>query len=149
LALEEVVLSWRAGGVSHTLTVDADGVPRLLSGGAAEEPRAAAPSRRRKRTGEEPAPDAEEAPPAAPVDPARARRGKPWTTDEEAYIRAGFEAAEPPAALGRRIGRSAGAVTARLVVLGLLSAEEAGLRYPVVARGGAADASVSEASPAS
>jgi hypothetical protein len=59
------------------------------------------------------------------------RRGSAWSEEEEEAIRASFAAGDSVPDLAERLGRSAGAVRARLVRLGLLSEEEAGLRYPV------------------
>ncbi len=117
MVIEHIELQWRCGARLHRLVVDAEGTPTLTtSEGTAALPSDTALSRVATS-------------PPAPSGPAR--RGKAWTEEEEGILREGFEAAEPPAELARRVGRTKGAVTARLVRLGLISEEEAGLRYPV------------------
>jgi hypothetical protein len=78
-------------------------------------------------------------PPAGTVSPrpGPARRGRPWSEEEEGALRDGFGRGESPEALAKGTGRTAGAVRARLVKLGLLDAAEAGLRYPLTGRAGA------------
>ena len=100
----ELTISWRSDAGLHTLRFDANGVhtePTIHSAG-----------------------------PAAPADARRgpARRGKVWSADEEATLPAGFAAGRRATELAAAVGRSAGAVNARLVAMGLLDAEAAGLR---------------------
>lgn len=102
-------LRWSANGQSWRLTVDPSGTPVLTDSAGVEIP----PS------------------PPAPARPGPARRGQAWTEEDEAVVRDGFAANESAAVLGERLGRSRGAVLARMVRLGLVPPEEAGLRYPV------------------
>ena len=114
MAIDELEIRWRYGSASYTLTIDADGAPHLAL--------SARPDGR-----SDPAPlAARPAPRGGPE-----RRGKPWTDEEEAEIRASHEAGESAGAIAKALGRSHGAVQARLVKLGLISAEDAGLRFPV------------------
>jgi hypothetical protein len=110
MSVSEFEVHWRVGARHFSLTVDAEGVPHL-------DP-----------------PLSDDAAPGLPAPAARpgpARRGRAWTEDEEARLRVGFTAGEEPKALASELGRTPGAVRARLVVLGLLDEAEAGLRYPV------------------
>lgn len=95
---------WCATGQSHVLRVDAQGTPTLESDTA----------------------------PAAPPRPSVGRRGVRWSDHDEAVLLEGFDAGVPLATLATDLGRSRGSVAARLVKLGRLSEEEAGLRFPVV-----------------
>ena len=74
---------------------------------------------------------------ANPPRPGPTNRGKPWTADEEARAHAAWAAGDDAADIGRALGRSRGAVMARLVRLGLVDEAEAGLRYPAQGAGGA------------
>ena len=65
-----------------------------------------------------------------PVVSGPARRGQPWTTDEEIRVASAFRAGDGVSEIARATGRSRGAVAARLVALGLLDEAEAHLRYP-------------------
>lgn len=69
-----------------------------------------------------------EAPRAARPGPAN--RGKPWAPDDDERVSTGFQAGIEPAAIAREVGRTRGAVVARLVRLGLMEEAAAGLRYP-------------------
>ena len=61
-----------------------------------------------------------------------ARAGQPWTVEEEARLAAAHAAGKSVKECARVVQRSAAAVTARLVKLGLVDEAEAkGLRYPV------------------
>ena len=53
------------------------------------------------------------------------RSGKPWTEDEEASVRRRYAQAESVDHIARRVGRSRGAVVARLVRVGAVTAEQA------------------------
>lgn len=123
MIIEELEITWRSGARTHRLVLDVDGIPTL--DGVSDT----RPARREP----EPRPERSDARPGAE------RRGKVWTEDEETRLREGFAAGEDPAALGRAIGRTRGAVAARLVRLGLLTEEAAGLRYPVQRPDTAAD----------
>ncbi|MFN7143470.1 MAG: hypothetical protein ACK4YP_06835 [Myxococcota bacterium] len=116
MIIEELEITWRSGARTHRLVLDVDGIPTL--DGVSADTRRLAPREARL----EPPPEAH---------PGTERRGKAWTEEEETRLREGFAAGEDPAALGRAIGRTRGAVAARLVRLGLLTEEAAGLRYPV------------------
>lgn len=59
-----------------------------------------------------------------------ARRGKVWDDAEEAYVREAWARGEDAATIGAHLERSRGAVTARLVKLGLVEEAEANLRFP-------------------
>ena len=50
--------------------------------------------------------------------------GSPWTSEEEQRLSAGFHAGVSPAEIGREHGRTAGAITSRLVKLGLITKNE-------------------------
>lgn len=109
------LLQFNVGGRVYSVEVDRDGFPRLVDEAEeyreleALERRIAAPRRR----------------------PNPARRGKPWTSVEEAVLRDGFAAGDEIPVLAKQVDRSTGAVRARLVKLGLLDEAAAGLRYPV------------------
>lgn len=75
--------------------------------------------------------------PAASRRPGPANRGKPWTAEEEERAHAAWSAGDDAADIARALGRSRGAVMARLVRLGLVDEAEAGLRYPTQGAGGA------------
>lgn len=119
----ELSIRWRSPAGTHHLVVGEDGVPHLTEAAptsdlwsaawdpAALEPPPRPPARVRPRA-------------SAP------KRGKPWSEEEEAILRDGFAADEPHAAIAERIGRTPGAVLARLVKLGLVEAASAGLRFP-------------------
>ncbi|MSQ01384.1 MAG: hypothetical protein EXR71_05750 [Myxococcales bacterium] len=62
------------------------------------------------------------------------RHGKAWTAEEEDRVRSFWEAGGDPAEIGRALGRSRGAVSARLVRLGLLDEADANLRWPAGGR---------------
>lgn len=68
------------------------------------------------------------------------RRGKAWTAREEDDVRARWAAGGDAAEIGLALGRSRGAVTARLVLMGLLDEAEAGLRWPAGGRAPAPEA---------
>jgi hypothetical protein len=55
-----------------------------------------------------------------PLDPNRPKIGANWTPEEEAQLRAGFAAHKPIPELATAHGRTVGAITARLVKLGLI-----------------------------
>ncbi|MED5371599.1 MAG: hypothetical protein VX899_11325 [Myxococcota bacterium] len=59
------------------------------------------------------------------------RAGAPWSEDEEQRLRDGHEAGRSRAELSKELGRSRGAVTARLVKLGLLEPDTPGHRFRV------------------
>ena len=65
-----------------------------------------------------------------PRPPGPANRGRPWTSQDEERACAAFDSGDDPADISKALGRTRGAVLARLVRLGLLDEEEAGLRYP-------------------
>lgn len=65
-----------------------------------------------------------------PNRPGPANRGKPWAPDDDERVSTGFQAGIEPAAIAREVGRTRGAVVARLVRLGLMEESAAGLRYP-------------------
>lgn len=108
MSISELTISWRTDAGTHTLRLDPSGIPSV---DGVEPENVSAPRR-----------------------PGPARRGKAWTPEEEEVIRLGFTAGEATATLAERVGRSPGAVTGRLVQLGLIDAEAAGLRYPVQRR---------------
>ena len=62
--------------------------------------------------------------------PAVTNRGKPWDPADEQHLADAFANGEEPTAIARTLGRSRGAVVARLVRLGLMEEAGAGLRYP-------------------
>lgn len=98
---------WKAGGRQHALFIDSTGHPHLDDDGGDDAP---GPSPRAK---------------ARP-----AQRGKRWSEEEEDRLCLRLRTAEDAQALAEELGRSRGAVLARGVRLGLIDAEEAGLRYP-------------------
>lgn len=55
-----------------------------------------------------------------PIDPNRPKIGANWTPEEEQQLRDGFAAHKPTAELAIAHGRTAGAITSRLVKLGLI-----------------------------
>ena len=55
-----------------------------------------------------------------PLDPNRPKVGANWTPEEEQQLRAGFAAHKPIPELATAHGRTVGAITARLVKLGLI-----------------------------
>jgi hypothetical protein len=55
-----------------------------------------------------------------PVDPNRPKIGANWTSEEEQQLRDGFAAHKPIPELATAHGRTVGAITARLVKLGLI-----------------------------
>lgn len=59
-----------------------------------------------------------------------ANRGRAWTPDEEGRCAEAYRAGDGPEEIAMALGRTRGAVMARLVRLGLVEEEEAGLRYP-------------------
>ena len=62
----------------------------------------------------------------------RGNSGKAWQVEDEARLAAGHAAGKSTAELGKDLQRSRGAVTARLVRLGLVDESEVGpLRYAV------------------
>jgi hypothetical protein len=58
--------------------------------------------------------------PPRPVDPNKPRAGGKWTEEEEAKLREAFHARKPFDQIAKDHGRTPGAITARLVKLGLL-----------------------------
>ncbi|MFZ5478096.1 MAG: hypothetical protein ACOZNI_15080 [Myxococcota bacterium] len=104
MSVDTIEVVWRVGAREFKFVLGADGTPRL------------------------------DPPPAPARRPGPPNRGRPWSPEEEEEIRARLDAAEDAGAIAERLGRSRGAVLARAVRLGLLTEEEAGLRYPV-ARG--------------
>lgn len=120
---DELYVAWHTDAGTFRLSVDPGGRPTLT--GPANPP-------------EPPSPD-----PSRPAAGARradhpAARGRKWTEAEDAELAARFDQGEDPVALAERFERSAGAIRARLVRLGLLDAEAAGLRYPVARAAGEA-----------
>jgi hypothetical protein len=105
--LTSLEIRWRQGAQQYTLTVGEDGVPRLDS--PPDGPAEARPPR------------------AGPV-----RKGSRWTKEEEDTVLRRFNTPEDAKDIAVELGRSRGAVLARAVVLGLVTEEEAGLRYPAV-----------------
>ncbi len=67
--------------------------------------------------------------------PTPTNRGKAWLPEEEERCAAAWTSGDEPAEIAVALGRSRGAVLARLVKLGLLEEGEAELRFPV-AKGG-------------
>lgn len=61
--------------------------------------------------------------PARPKDPERPRAGSPWTEAEEQQMRDAFDAESSIPAIASNLGRTAGAVTARLAKLGLIDSD--------------------------
>jgi hypothetical protein len=118
MSIELLEVSWRVGADRFSFVLTPDGTPHLTGPGVRELTEAAEPTAR-----------------PAPTGPAR--RGKAWSDDEEAQLRARFTQGGTPGAIATALGRTSGSVRARLVRLGLLDEEAAGLRYPV-ARGAAA-----------
>lgn len=111
---------WRVGGRAFSLVIAPDGTPQLggeVSAGAPASPPPVPP------------------PVLPPVPTGPANRGRAWTEEDEARIRAGHEAGEGTEVLAAAVGRSRGAVLARLVKLGLVDPAEADLRYPVTPAG--------------
>lgn len=66
--------------------------------------------------------------PPKPAGPAR--RGKPWSDDEEARLMAAWDAGEKPSEIAGKLERGRTAVIARLVKLGRIDEEGAQLRWP-------------------
>jgi hypothetical protein len=58
--------------------------------------------------------------PRRPIDPNHPKAGGPWSPDEEQQLRDAFAAQQPIPEIATAHGRTAGAITARLVKLGLL-----------------------------
>ena len=58
--------------------------------------------------------------PKKPVDPNKPRAGGKWTEEEEQRLRDAFNARKPFADIAKDHGRTQGAITARLVKLGLV-----------------------------
>ena len=58
--------------------------------------------------------------PKKPVDPNKPRAGGKWTEEEEQRLRDAFHARKPFADIAKDHGRTQGAITARLVKLGLV-----------------------------
>ncbi len=58
-----------------------------------------------------------------------ANRGRPWSAEEEDRLRAAWDAGDDPPDIARALSRSRGAVLARAVKLGLVGADEVGLRF--------------------
>jgi len=131
MSIEELEINWRVGAHRYSLVLTPDGRPHLSGPVAAG-----------------PLPEAAgfDAPPATPR-PGPARRGKAWSDEDEAQVRGGFARGETPGAIAAALGRTSGAVRARLVRFGLLTEEEAGLRYPV-ARSDAAESAAPSAAEA-
>ena len=113
MSLLQFELHWSAGGVRHAFVIHPDGSPRLSASAIT-----AAETATERATG-------------SGSSPGPTRRGKGWTEADDAWLREGFARAETPTALAGELGRSSGAVRARLVRMGLLDAADAGLRYPV------------------
>ncbi|MDP2310285.1 MAG: hypothetical protein Q8P18_29990 [Pseudomonadota bacterium] len=112
MSIEVLEVSWRVGADRFSFTLTPDGTPHLTGPGVRELPEGAEPTPRPGR--------------AAP-----ARRGKVWSDEEEAQLREWFTRGDSPADIGAVLDRTSGAVRARLVRMGLLDEEAAGLRYPV------------------
>ena len=58
--------------------------------------------------------------PPRPTDPAKPRAGGKWTEEEEQRLRGAFHASKPFDEIAKDHGRTRGAITTRLVKLGLL-----------------------------
>lgn len=121
IVFDELYVSWHTEAGTFRLSVDPTGRPTLS--GPANPPAASLPA--------PPRPSAASRRPDGP-----AARGRKWTEAEDAELAARFDQGEDPVALAERFERTAGAIRARLVRLGLLDAEAAGLRYPVVRAAG-------------
>jgi hypothetical protein len=50
--------------------------------------------------------------------------GSPWTAEEERWLTEGFRSGVSPAEIAREHGRTTGAITSRLVKLGLIAKDE-------------------------
>jgi hypothetical protein len=131
MVIEEVEISWQIEGRRHRARLAAEGFVLLPVEGpildvpldAAERPPAVAAV--------PPTPPAEPGGTGGGATPQLARKGKAWSDGEEEELRRAFVADEPSRDIARRLGRSHGAVVARLVRMGLLDEALAGLRYPV------------------
>lgn len=110
MSIELLEVSWRVGADRFSFVLTPDGAPHLTGPGVRELTEAAEPTDR----------------PAGP-----ARRGKAWSEEEEAQLRERFTRGDTPADIAAALGRTSGSVRARLVRMGLLDEEAAGLRYPV------------------
>lgn len=117
MSIELLEVSWRVGADRFSFVLTPDGTPHLSGPGVAELLEPAEPSDAPART--------------APARTGPARRGKAWSEAEEAQLRERFTHGDAPADIGAALGRTSGAVRARLVRMGLLDEEAAGLRYPV------------------
>lgn len=71
---------------------------------------------------------------ARPSKPGQARRGQAWSEEDQERVKAAFLAGDEVSDIARAVERTRGAVMARLVFLGLVEAEAAGLRYPPAVR---------------
>jgi hypothetical protein len=139
MSIEELEINWRVGAHRYSLVLTPDGRPHLTGPAGAVE----ALGNSAGATAAGP-PDA---PAAAPPRPGPERRGKAWSELEEAHVCDGFARGDTPGAIAAALGRTSGAVRARLVRFGLLTEEEAGLRYPVP-RSEAADSAAPSAAEA-
>lgn len=68
--------------------------------------------------------------PARKPTPGPGRRGQAWSDEEDDRVKAAFLAGDDVTDIARALERTRGAVMARLVHLGVMEAETAGLRYP-------------------
>ena len=102
--IEDLEISWRIGDRHFTIQLDPDGSPSVAGAPLQET------ERRLSRNG---------------------RRGQLWTEEEEGRVRAAHAAGVEAGELAQQLGRSPGAVRARLVWLGLVDPETETLRYPV------------------
>lgn len=110
VSVDMLEVTWRIGADRFSFVLTPDGTPHLSGPGLrqlAEQP-----------TG-----------PATRTGPAR--RGKAWSEEEEAQLRERFTRGDTAGDIGAQLGRTSGSVRARLVRMGLLDEEAAGLRYPV------------------
>lgn len=105
-SLQRLEIAWTDDTGAYTLTLDPTGALRLQ--------------------GPPPAANAS----ARPVRPAPPRRGARWDDDEQESLRTSHAAGVPVKALAEAHERSEGSIRAQLVRMGLLTAEEAQLRYP-------------------
>jgi hypothetical protein len=121
--IDHLELTWRAGADAWTLTLDADAPPRLERHAPGDP------------DSETPAPPDRSARPTRPA-ARNPRRGQAWSAEDEEHLKSAFADGISLTAVAASLGRSEGALRARLVRLGLMDESEAGLRFPVAPASG-------------
>jgi hypothetical protein len=100
MVFEELRIQWTSGGETYAIHIDATGRPTI---------------------------DDDRPPRARGTGPAR--RGLPWSEDEETVLAAKLSSVDDVDAIAGELGRSRGAILARAVKLGLLDPSEVTLRF--------------------